>query len=135
MTTVVDDEEHFNGFVYCFRAQVLRIVRAGVQVFTCDACFIKSELNGLHGWALCNLCSRDSNANLVCLASCLCPKENSAGYSIMFEKVMLVDLTEKDHPTARTFGEYLNRAESLMLSDRHKGEGIYRLFSQHAHIE
>jgi hypothetical protein len=70
MTTDVDDEEHFNGFVCYFKAQVLHIVRSGVQVFTCDAWFIKSELNVLHGWSLCNLCSRDSNANLVCLTSC-----------------------------------------------------------------
>ena len=76
MTAVVDDEEWFNGFVYVFQAQVQRIVRSGIKVFTCDAAFIKSEHKVLDGWSLCNLCSRDPNRNLVCLSSCffVCPR-------------------------------------------------------------
>ena len=42
----------------------------------------------------------------------------------MFEKVMATTLTEEDHPTARTFGAYVNSGDCLILSDRHKGEHI-----------
>ena len=56
MTTVADDEDRFNGFVYAFKAQVQRIVRSGIKVFTCDAAFVKTEHNSLDGWSLCNLC-------------------------------------------------------------------------------
>ena len=71
------------GFVYVFETQVQGIVRSGIKVFTCDAAFVKSEHNALDGWSLCNLYSRDPNANLVCLSSCLCPKENCEGYITM----------------------------------------------------
>ncbi len=99
-----------------------RIVRSGIKVFTCDVTFIKSEHNVSDGWTLCNLCSHDPNGNLVCLSSCLCPKENCEGYIAMFDKVMVTVLTERDHTTARSFGEYLNSADCLLLSDRHKGQ-------------
>ena len=95
-----------------------RIVRSGIKVFTCDVVFIKSEHNTLDGWALCNLNSHDPNGNLVCLSSCLCPKENCKGYNTMFDKVMTTALTEQDHDTERNFGEYLNSADCLLLSDR-----------------
>ena len=94
-----------------------RIVRSGIKVFTCDVVFIKSEHNTLDGWALCNLNSHDPNGNLVCLSSCLCPKENCKGYNTMFDKVMTTVLTEQDHDTERNFGEYLNSADCLLLSD------------------
>jgi hypothetical protein len=73
-----------------------RIVRSGIKVFTCDVVFIKSEHNTLDGWALSNLNSHDPNGNLVCLSSCLCPKENCKGYNTMFDKIMTTVLTEQD---------------------------------------
>ena len=40
----------------------------------------------------------------------------------MLDKVMATVLTDQDDTTARSLGEYLNSADSLILSDRHKGE-------------
>ena len=124
MTTVEDDEELFNGFVYVFKSQKQRIVSSGIKVFTCDVVFVKSEYNDLDGWDLYNMCSRDPTTNLVSLSTGLCPKENWEEYNQMFDKVMATKLTEQDHPTPRTFGEYLNSTDCLMLSDRYKGEHI-----------
>ena len=131
LTTDIDDEEHFNGFLYCLQPQVQRIVTSGYKTFAADATFIKPEHNGLDGWALCNLTSRDPNGNLVCLASCLCPKENAEAYSNMFDKVMDIKLAadpEQDSPEPRTFREVLDSPDDLILSDRAKGEHVTTRF-------
>ena len=131
LTTVIDDQEHFNGFLYCLQPQVQRIVTPDYKTFAADVAFIKPEHNGLDGWVLCNLTSRDPNGNLVCLVSCVCPKENTEAYGIMFDKVMDIKLAgdpDQDNSEPLTFGEVLNRPDALILSDRDKGEDVTTRF-------
>jgi hypothetical protein len=133
LTKTEDDEERFDGFLYCLKPQVQRIVTSGYKTFAADAAFIKPEHNGLDGWALCNLSSRDPNGNLVCLASCLCPKENADAYNKMFDKVMDIEVTpQQDSAQPRTFREVLDSPDSLILSDRGKGEYVTTRWRTHS---
>jgi hypothetical protein len=52
LTKTEDDEERFDGFLYCLKSQVQRIVTSGYKTFAADVVFIKPEHNGLDGWAL-----------------------------------------------------------------------------------
>jgi len=107
------------------------MVTSGYKTFAADAAFIKPEHNGLDGWALCNLTSRDPNGSLVCLASCLCPKENAEAYRKMLDKVMEIKLAtdpDQDNPEPLTFGDVLDSPDALILSDRAKGEHVTTRF-------
>jgi hypothetical protein len=129
LTTDIDDQQHFNGFLYCLQSQVQRIVTSGYKKFAADAVFINPEHSGFDGWSLCNLTSRDPNGNLVCLASCLCPKENAEAHRNMFDKVM--DIKLATDPDPHTFREVLDIPDALILSDRGKGEDVTTRLQTH----
>ena len=109
LTKAEDDDERFDGFLYCSKTQVQPIVTSGYKTFSADVVFIKPEHNGLDGWTLCNLRSRDPHGNLVCLASYLCPKENDDTYNTMFQKVMEIKVAPlEDSTQPHTFGDFLD---------------------------
>ena len=92
------------------------IVTSGYKTFAADAAFIKPEHNGLDGWVLYNLSSRDPNGNLVCLSSCLCPKENADTYNTMFQKVMEIKLApQEDSTQPHTFGDFLDSSNTFCV--------------------